>query len=196
MKKTEISKSTRTEKKKTMVSVPEGNKHIPEEEVDDSENEDNTHLLCHSVRHSSKNNDLSSRSENVTVDIQPADRHDVSDMQNEPVANKEHNPIENEKQIIQSVADNVANTKPDTMTSKLVDLGHKLDLINERGTTIVNSSKKRKMVSQLKDFATGVVSELKSPYDDDELEHDIIFNEEDLRKIDESAVTIRYSDQH
>ncbi|KAL2501335.1 hypothetical protein Fot_35183 [Forsythia ovata] len=270
MKKTEISKSTRTEKKKTMVSVPEGNKHIPEEEVDDSENEDNIHLLHHSVRHSGKNKDLSSRSEpveeqinvtsslyvpgvqNVTDDIQPVDCHDVSDMQNEQVANKEHIPTENEKQIIQksimkrvrdiqmkhdkvtshhfelkmsteqflsnfgntivnaiqdfttrinnmpinqSVADNVANTKPDTMMSKLVDSRHKLVLINERGTTLVNSSKKRKMVSQLKDFATGVVYEPKSPYDDDELEHDIVFSEEDLRKIDESIVTIRSSDQ-
>ncbi|KAL2501312.1 hypothetical protein Fot_35160 [Forsythia ovata] len=196
MKKTEISKSTRTEKKKTMVSVPEGNKHIPEEEVDDSENEDNIHLLHHSVRHSGKNKDLSSRSEpveeqinvtsslyvpgvqNVTDDIQPVDCHDVSDMQNEQVANKEHIPTENEKQIIQ-----------------LVDSRHKLVLINERGTTLVNSSKKRKMVSQLKDFATGVVYEPKSPYDDDELEHDIVFSEEDLRKIDESIVTIRSSDQ-
>ncbi|KAL2550496.1 hypothetical protein Fot_12026 [Forsythia ovata] len=160
MKKTEISKSTRTEKKKTMVSVPEENKPV-EEQINVTSS-----LYVPGVQ-------------NVTDDIQPADRHDVSDMQNEPVANKEHNPIEDEKQIIQ-----------------MVDLGHKLDLINERGTTLVNSSKKRKMVSQLKDSATGVVSELKSPYDDDELEHDIVFNEEDLRKIDESAVTIRYSDQH
>ncbi|KAL2493941.1 hypothetical protein Fot_37698 [Forsythia ovata] len=43
---------------------------------------------------------------------------------------------------------------------------------------------------------TGVVPDPKSPTNDNVFEDDIVFSEEDLRKVDESTEKIRFSDQH
>ncbi|KAL2491421.1 hypothetical protein Adt_27049 [Abeliophyllum distichum] len=98
-------------------------------------------------------------------------------------------------ELLESVSYYVDPTQQGDVRAKLVDSRSKLDLCNEHDMAPGYRIKKHKMVSQMKVCVTGVVSDPKSPRNNNVLELDIVFSKEDLRLINELAEKIRISNQ-